>query len=234
MTVTINSSVNAQGLDDLELHVRRSHEAIGRVSRGLLALAMQAGDGLLEIRQRKLVRHGQWSDLCRRTCSSVRTAQVYVKLAKARALLEANPQTSAHLSIEGALRFLRQHEGTSRTSRGGSLSISIAPWLAAPPAERMRYLKRIGLPGILAALPPEFRTELDRRRSAPAAGRRLSAITGAFKQAMSFAKIDNTAGIINSLNGLRNLLRAEGLDPDGIERIVIEAVKVEKSARRAA
>ena len=51
---------------------------------------------------------------------------------------------------------------------------------------------------------------------------------------MSFAKIDNTAGIINSLNGLRNLLRAEGLDPDGIERIVIEAVKVEKSARRAA
>jgi hypothetical protein len=98
----------------------------------------------------------------------------------------------------------------------------------------MRYLKRIGLPSILAALPPEFRTELDRRRSAPAAGRRSSAVTGALKQAMSFAKIDNTAGIINSLNGLRNLLRAEGLDPDGIERIVIEAVKVEKSARRAA
>jgi hypothetical protein len=113
MRVAYNGSARLS-LDAIEHAVHEAHEAITRNNQDSLTRAMKAGDGLIEIRARQLIRHGQWGDLYRRTCGSVRTVQIYVKLAKARLFLEANAQSSACLSIDAALRFLRQHDGTSR------------------------------------------------------------------------------------------------------------------------
>jgi hypothetical protein len=113
MRVAYNGSARLS-LDAIEHAVHEAHEAITRNDQDSLTRAMKAGDGLIEIRARQLIGHGQWGDLYRRTCGSVRTAQIYVKLAKARLFLKANAQSSACLSIDAALRFLRQHDGTSR------------------------------------------------------------------------------------------------------------------------
>ena len=101
----------------------------------------------------------------RRTCGSKRTAQIYAQLAKARPVLEANAQSSAPLSIEGALRFLRKQNGTSGTSRTNKTikpDLLIA-WNKATPEELTRHLDVVTVVGLLRIVSLTFRRELEAR-----------------------------------------------------------------------
>jgi hypothetical protein len=75
-------------------------------------MAMAAGDALIAAKER--VAHGRWERFCRQECGlSVRLCQTYMELSRNRAAIEAKAQSSA-LSIDAALRFLRQSKGTAR------------------------------------------------------------------------------------------------------------------------
>jgi hypothetical protein len=102
-------------LDELTNRVCTLHKAVQDAGLTALGHALDAGDALLEILDRKLVRHGQKSELFRRTCSSARTGREYVMLARHRTLIEQIGRTSADLSIAAALKMIRQAKGTSRT-----------------------------------------------------------------------------------------------------------------------
>ena len=233
-----SSNPHQQGFAELERGVSESHQGVGRAGRDALRLAMLAGDGLLEIRARKLIKHGQWSELCCRTCGSARTAQIYVKLAKARAILEENPQTSAGFSIDAALRFLRQRDGTLRApTKKKAPALSPRAWAAASSDERRRFLEAIGLLPLLAAIPPKWRVEIERRarrQGAAAVSKVAETVTMALRTVLSLqagAPRDEIApGVVNGINAINNCLAREGLELHDLEILVVDG----KTDRRAA
>src|SRR5689334_5371519 len=96
-------------LNSLMEAAHTEHLAIISAGKDSVARAMNAGDRLLEIIERKLIHRGQRRTLFKQVCGSTRTGEIYVQLAKARALIEGNAQSSALFSIDAALKFLRQH-----------------------------------------------------------------------------------------------------------------------------
>jgi hypothetical protein len=105
----------------LEAKVSAAHLAVEIAHDSTLDHALKAGDGLLEIIRRDLVKHGQRKALFARTCGASRTGQTYVQLAEHRELLEQTRLGSARLSIAAALRLIRKGdikpERRTRTSK---------------------------------------------------------------------------------------------------------------------
>src|SRR2546430_8799116 len=100
------SSVKKYSLADLEhvavaahIQIERLEGDMSQLDRERLPLAMKAGDALIEIVERKLVKHGQRSALYIKTCGSVRMGQIYITLAANRELVEANTKCVSHLGI---------------------------------------------------------------------------------------------------------------------------------------
>jgi len=74
-------------------------------ARTTLRHAVNAGELLLKAKDQ--VEHGQWSEWLRENCDmSERSAQKYMRLARHRMAIEANPPPTADLGIEAALRLL--------------------------------------------------------------------------------------------------------------------------------
>ena len=97
--------------------------------------ALAAGDALLAAREKVTRSREQW---VRRECRiKLRSAQVYMQLARGRAVLEA--QSSAPLSIAAALRILN---GARKKPPGKKRALSPASWLAASPEERTQFSER--------------------------------------------------------------------------------------------
>jgi Protein of unknown function (DUF3102) len=79
----------------------------------LLQLVMSLGGTLIEARDQ--VSPGQWGRWLSEHCEmSERLAQSYMQLARNRSLVETNPQSSAGLSIDAALRYVRKIIGTTK------------------------------------------------------------------------------------------------------------------------
>jgi hypothetical protein len=79
----------------------------------LLLLVMSLGDTLIEARDQ--VSPGQWGRWLSEHCEmSERLAQSYMQLARNRSLVETNPQSSAGLSIDAALRYVRKIIGSTK------------------------------------------------------------------------------------------------------------------------
>ena len=107
-------------LPDLTPEIHRAH---GRVMQALAsdcAAAIEAGDALLNAKTwlKAQKGHGSWEDYIALECRiCVKTAQTYMYLAKNKSLLSqllsANPQTSAVLSQNQALKLL----GSARKKR---------------------------------------------------------------------------------------------------------------------
>jgi hypothetical protein len=153
-----------KNLNTLEQTVVTAHTSVTRLEGSALAHAMDAGDALIEILHRKLVRHGRRGGLYVRTCGSKRTAQVYVLLAQNRALLESNAQSSAHLSIAAALKLIRQAKGTSRSEKAKPPKTGLMTvWNAATPAEQTALLADIGFDAFLKIMPPEWIVKFESR-----------------------------------------------------------------------
>ena len=219
-----------------------AHEDVAHALGRALERAMKAGDILLAARE--LAPPGRWEYYLReRTTISERTARVYCQLAKNRAVLEERQSSAArgYLSIAEALKILKQlAEPTVRQKKPakpatGTVAELVALLRKASDAEVTEALTVYGFDAFLKVMPNSWRPQLARRaRAASAGNKREQALTAAVKTALSLAKGDSPNGAINAIRGVRNLLIAEGLDPDSIERVTIEAEKIEKEARRAA
>ena len=162
-----------QGLRELEDDVLSFHHAVLRSYGCAFYDAMSAGDAIIAIKARGLIRHGQWGEFYQRTCGSKRTAQVYVKLAKNRSVLEAKAQSSAHLIIDGgingALRFLRGQSGTSRankTTKPPKPSV-VSVVSKATDAELTEALAALDFDRFMQIMPAEWRSKLEARFLGP-------------------------------------------------------------------
>jgi hypothetical protein len=155
-------------LVELMAAAEREHLAVSHALGNALQHAMAAGDALAAARE--LVPAGRWQAYLRdRSDISERSARVYLQVAKARALLERQ-SSAGPLSIAAALEYLKDPERSQKKSaakpKASASSTSfgaLAWWSNAPSEARQRFLDGVGLLALLAALPPAWRTELERR-----------------------------------------------------------------------
>jgi hypothetical protein len=220
-------------LAELTAAAQQEHLAVGHALGNALRHAMAAGDALLAARE--LVPAGQWQAYRRKhTDISERSAQVYVRVAKHRADLEAQ-SSAGPLSIAAALEFLKEPASTTARPRAKTKSAkatatsfeALTWWSKASGEARQCFFDGIGLLALLAALPPDWRIEIERRvarhRSA-GTSKLANTLTGALKTALSLqagASADRSAaGVANALNAINNKLKSEGLDLHNVEIVV--------------
>jgi Protein of unknown function (DUF3102) len=92
-------------LADLASFIRFEHEQFRLAAHKTVEHGFRVGEALLQAKRR--IRHGRWGRWLGEHCDlSERTAQGYMRLARNRAAIEANPQALADLTIEGALQSL--------------------------------------------------------------------------------------------------------------------------------
>nr|WP_234894923.1 DUF3102 domain-containing protein [Sinorhizobium meliloti] len=85
--------------------INRAHEAAGLAGRELVRHAIAAGQRLIEAKA--LVAHGEWLPWLKKNCAiPTRTAQLYMRLAKHRELIEAKSADVAHLTINAAVDLI--------------------------------------------------------------------------------------------------------------------------------
>src|SRR6516165_7263204 len=117
--------------------LERSPAAAHRISCGLCGSAAITdrrsciGCGGSHGGNRSRNRHGQKTEFYHHTCGSKRTALIYIQLAENRVMIEkAKVQSSLLLSIEAALRLIRQANGTSRSTGARSRAqLNLSTWL---------------------------------------------------------------------------------------------------------
>ena len=233
-----NSAVAPPKQDDnlaaITFRIRAAHEAVGLAAQDMLAHAMAAGDALMEAR--KQIPHGRWKAWLNQECElCVRTGRRYIQLAKARPLFEStNRSRTTDLTIAGALRLLgnSQRSKTADTEPKARSSLSSADWSAAGLDQRRSFLSGIGLLSFLAAMPPGWRSEIERRvggqRAAAAASTTAISlkITKSLRVALSTTFPEEST---NALARIRQLLKSNGHDHHDLA-IAVEA----KAAKRAA
>lgn len=89
-------------LSVLAAEINAAHEAARRAARTTLEHAISAGERLLEAKA--AVRHGDWLTwLAENVTFSDRTAQVYMKLAKHKGVIDTKSATAADLTVAGAV-----------------------------------------------------------------------------------------------------------------------------------
>jgi hypothetical protein len=252
MTENINTTVppvkTEIDLKSLAETVRRHHLQVVNAAASILDNAMAAGDALIAIEDSHKVRHGEWTSWIGRNCElSPRTARVYVQLARHRSELGANRQRAADLSLRGALRLIaHKKDGVGESPKPEKAAKSAAvlstlAWSEATPEQRRHFLDGIGLISVLAAIPPAWHAEIDRRvegqrkRLDCRRGVRSPAVVKALRQALSLQKAhgnkDGMApGVAAALNVINNLLLKEGADLNEIEILLNKNLTRAKSA----
>jgi len=94
-------------LDALVININHEHTEAIQAARQSLIHAVRAGDLLLQAKAQ--VDHDAWLEWIKVNCKfSDRTARAYMRLAENQNLLPANWQTSADLSIDGALDLITE------------------------------------------------------------------------------------------------------------------------------
>jgi hypothetical protein len=99
-----NDISKSNSLTDIAARIRHEHEAVRFALRHAVERAMNTGDLLLEAKEQ--LQHGQWSQWIQEHCKiSDRTARLYMRLAKNRAVIEATGDV-ANLTLNAATRLL--------------------------------------------------------------------------------------------------------------------------------
>jgi hypothetical protein len=141
------------------------HHAVGQALGDALRHAMAAGDALIAMRE--LVPEGQWQAYLRdRTDISERSARVYMQVARDRAKLGSGRRSAGPLSIAAALQLLKDPSKAPRKTKSKSgviAKLDLLAWSTANLVDRRHFLDGVGLAGLLEAVPPEWRAELERR-----------------------------------------------------------------------
>jgi hypothetical protein len=97
----------SNSLADLRERLKIEHAAV--VGALKTSRAMACGDILIEAKAQ--LKHGQWLPWLKSCAVSERSAQAYMRIARNRENIEANPQTTADLTIDAALRSLAEAVG---------------------------------------------------------------------------------------------------------------------------
>ena len=95
---------HSNSLADLAHRIKAEHEAVGRALKRGLEHAIAAGELLIEAKSQ--LKHGQWLPWLDSCGVSERMAQRYIRLARNRAVIEANPTPVSDLGIRGALDLI--------------------------------------------------------------------------------------------------------------------------------
>jgi hypothetical protein len=99
----------SKSLADLAVRIKLEHAAYGDATRKGVEHAMAAGDLLLEAKAQLKAQlgHGQWLPWLTERCElSVRSAQLYMRLARNRSEIEGKYATVAHLTLQAAASSL--------------------------------------------------------------------------------------------------------------------------------
>jgi len=89
----------------LAASIKTEHDECLAAMRQSLSHALAAGDMLMEAKS--LVEHGEWLPWLAENCPiPKRTAQLYMRLAKHRELIEAKSADVAHLALQGAVELI--------------------------------------------------------------------------------------------------------------------------------
>jgi hypothetical protein len=127
-------------LADLAARINAEHEAARRLVKQGAERAMNAGDLLIEAKDR--VPHGQWLPWLAEHCEiSERTAQLYMRLARARPEIEAKSATVADLSLRGAIAEIAPDPLEAQLKRIEAADVQLALEVEA----YMQGLRRIAL-----------------------------------------------------------------------------------------
>jgi hypothetical protein len=248
MNITIETStVKEKAAEDRQALIeiiKTAHQGVGAAARHALQQAFTAGAALLKLKQQ--VNHGEWGNYLDRHCElNTRTADVYMQLAKHRQLIEANTQHAANLSLRGALKLIpkspKDPKGADKADQGGASAkspLSSLAWSEANVDQRRHFVDAVGLISWLAAIPPSWRHELERRidgrRARAAKSKDINAtISKALRQALSHHKNTKnnaaSASVAAALNGILNKLKAADLDLNDLE-VITPAVAARKRA----
>jgi hypothetical protein len=102
-------------LAEIAVQIRAEHDLTLTTFKQGMVHALRVGE-LLNAARRQ-IRHGLWTQWLTDNCPSieVHTAQVYMRLAKHRAEIEAKVTQVSHLTINGALKLLASDEPETRT-----------------------------------------------------------------------------------------------------------------------
>jgi hypothetical protein len=234
--IVTDSAIVKVDLDILAAHIRTAHEAIGLALSNALDHAFAAGEALLEAQAQ--VKYGAWRSWLHNNCAvSERTARLYMALARHRAEIEAERQRVAELTLRGALKLIAKPGATSESTKSAP-ALTLA-WSAATPDQRTRFLGTVGLPAVLAAIPPSWHAEIRQRvlgqeRVKTRAGSKSNdTIVKALRQALSLQKTaknrnEPAAGVAAAPNSINNLLLKDGADLNDI--VGIEVGRTVKTA----
>ena len=207
---SVSASQASASLDKLATLIRTEHEAVGIAARNMLEHALRAGDALHAAK--KQVSEGGWELWMRKHCGlSLRCAQVYMQLASARSLIEAQAQHAAPHSLRAALKLIgppsetssRSHNTTSKT-KPATYFDALGWWTTASLEQRRHLLDGIGHTPILEALPPAWRDEFEQRVANHLTAEQLLELLE--------RKIEHTPKTRAALKDIRKALRRPQLD----------------------
>ena len=157
----------------------------------------------------------------------------YVQLAKARPFLELNPSRTTDLTIAGALRLLATVRNRSPLKKPKvTAGLSSLDWDAADLEQRQNFLRSIGLLPFFAAMPPDWRGEIERRVGGQRAAAAASKTEPSVKIAKTFRlalSTKNPEEFIAALNAIRRLLERKGYDLHDLA-IAVETVAIKRAA----
>jgi hypothetical protein len=112
----------SNSLADLAHRIKAEHEAVGHAMKRGLGHAIAAGEMLIEAKSR--LAHGQWLPWLDSCGVSERLAQRYIRLARNRAVIEANPTPVSDLGIRGALDLLSVPREPQEEMAGMSIDLA--------------------------------------------------------------------------------------------------------------
>jgi hypothetical protein len=97
--------IGSNSLPELAARIRAEHEAAGTAMKRGVEHAIAAGDLLIEAKSK--LKHGQWLPWLTENCMmSGRTAQLYIRTARARPQIETHIRNVADLSLRGAMAVI--------------------------------------------------------------------------------------------------------------------------------
>jgi hypothetical protein len=241
----IDTSSAPVNLSQLADKIRAAHQAVVNAANNALDSAMAAGDALIAARNGGKIRHGDWARWLGQHCDlRERTARVYIQLAQNRELIGTKRQHAAELSLRGALRLIAGENSSADGSpkkKSPAATLSTLAWSEATPEQRRRFLDGIGLISLLAAIPPTWHAEIERRVEGlhkVKTDKLSDAVAKALRQALSLQKAHKGDGmapcVAAALNAVNNLLVKAGADLNEISGITLDENLTKARAKSAA
>jgi len=191
----------------------------------LLHHAMKAGEALNQAQERVSTNWKKW--LHNNCFMSVRSALVYQQLAKHRDQIEVEIERAGEISLRAALRLIAKRENPKKRPKAKKPSFgALNWWKSTSPQERTLLLEAISLVGLIGAMSPSMRKELERRAKRGMPNNTDVKLTKALHTAMSHLKSEQDEAALAALRGIARM-HSDFYD------LVVEIVDAEQHRRAA-